>query len=921
MKSAKKRLFNWFRQGRLEDDLDRELQYHMDRRVADLIDSGLPKAEARRRVRLELGSETQREEVRDVWLSRWLRDFVHDLRYSARSIFRSPSLTAAAVLILALGIGATTALYSLIDQVVLRALPIDHPERLVLFHWNGEQLAETMGTGNLMSYPICRDLQEQKQFFDGVFCRAATTISFSDSGESRDSEPRLTSAELVSGTYFSVLGVSPARGVLFTVEDDQTPGSSPVVVLSYDFWQRQFGGAQDIVGRKVLVNRYPMTVVGVASPTFHGIDVGEVPSVWIPAVMAAQTIPGFKTMLDRRTRWMQILGRLKSNVSVQQAQTGLQPWFTAMLDEDTRRTNFSSFSGEQRRQFLASTLDLTEAPEGYSVLRQDLSRPLWVLFVATAVLLALACLNVASLFLARGSARHREISIRLALGASRGRIGRQLLTDSLLLAFLGGLLGLVMAPVAVRALIAFLPHDTAANDLRASVDMHLLFFAFVVSMVTGFLAGSAPALQAGRKSLDSALRERGGAPSSGLTLRRAIVTAQIAFTLILVIAAGLFVRTLSGLLVKGPGFDTSSLISFGIQPSLSGYSGDQESQLIRRISEGLRDSNNIQASAIAHDQLLIGGVWMNSLTIQAPTIQSGERFITDREVQMNAVSPGFFATLGTRIVVGRDFNEYDSLDVAPPNQPLPVSKTGQRAVIVNQAFVKRYFGGRNPLGAHVAMGSAPDAKPDSEIVGVVENISYRNVREQWEQAYFPTGIEMSGPNFYVRFRGTPESAFRSIRAILRNADPTLPISYFRTLDEQIDRSLNTERMLATLSSSFGTLALLLSMVGLYGVISFVANQRTREIGIRLALGATRLSTIWLVLRDALVMIASGTAIALPCVWALGRLVESQLYDVKPTDPVTILAATLVLCSTALGAALIPARRASAVNPTEALRFE
>jgi predicted permease len=395
------------------------------------------------------------------------------------------------------------------------------------------------------------------------------------------------------------------------------------------------------------------------------------------------------------------------------------------------------------------------------------------------------------------------------------------------------------------------------------------------------------------------------------------VTAQIAFTLILVVAAGLCVRTLSGLLVKGPGFDTSSLISFGIKPALNGYSGAEESRLIRRISEGLHDSSSIQASAIAHDQLLLGGAWSNSLTIEGRE----QRYTTDREVQMNAVSPGFFATLGIRVVAGRDFNEHDSLDVARVDLPLPVSKSGQRAVIVNQAFVKRYFGGRNPLGARVAMGSAPDAKPDSEIVGVVENVSYRNVREQWEQAYYPLGTEFSGSNFYVRFRGTPESAFRSIRAILSNADPTLPVSYFRTLDEQIDRSLNTEHMLAALSSSFGTLALLLSLVGLYGVMSFLVNQRTREIGIRLALGATRISTIWLVLRDALVMIAGGTAIALPCVWALGSLVESQLYDVKATDPATILAATLVLCSTALGAALIPARRASAVNPTGALRFE
>jgi MacB-like periplasmic core domain len=305
------RILNWFRLRRLEGDLDRELTYHIDRRVADLIHSGLPEPEARRRVALELGGATQvREEVRDIWLTRWLRDFVYDLRFSARSFLRSPSFTATAVLSLALGIGATTALYSLLDQVVFRALPVDHPEHLVLIDWIGFQNAETFGTANLMSYPICRDLQQQKEFFDGVFCRAATTINLSTSGQ-----PRLTAAELVSGTYFSVLGASPALGRLFTIDDDQAPGSSPVIVLSYDFWKNQFGSAQDIVGRKVLVNQYPMTVVGVAAPAFYGIDVGEVPSLWIPAVMSAQAIPGFNTMLDRRTRWVQILGRLKQNVS------------------------------------------------------------------------------------------------------------------------------------------------------------------------------------------------------------------------------------------------------------------------------------------------------------------------------------------------------------------------------------------------------------------------------------------------------------------------------------------------------------------------------------------------------------------------------------------------------------------------------
>src|SRR5882672_3758983 len=348
-----KRILNWFRLRRLEGDLDRELQYHIDRRVTDLIHSGLPEREARRHVALELGGATQlREKVRDIWLTRWLRDFVSDLRFSAQSFRRSPSFMATVVLSLALGIGATTALYSLVDQVVLRALPVDHPERLVLIDWIGFQMAETFGSDNLMSYPICRDLQQQKRFFDGVFCRAATTINLSTGGD-----PKPSAAELVSGTYFSVLGVSPALGRLLTIDDDQIPGSSAVVVLSYDFWKNQFGSAQDIVGRKVLVNQHPMTVVGVGAPTFHGIDVGEVPSLWIPAVMSAKAIPGFNGMLDRRTRWMQILGRLRQDVSLTHAQTGLQPWFKAMLDEDTRRTNISRASAQTRRRwFLASTL-------------------------------------------------------------------------------------------------------------------------------------------------------------------------------------------------------------------------------------------------------------------------------------------------------------------------------------------------------------------------------------------------------------------------------------------------------------------------------------------------------------------------------------------------------------------------------------
>ena len=667
-------------------------------------------------------------------------------------------------------------------------------------------------------------------------------------------------------------------------------------------------GAPDVVGRKILINQHPMTIVGVAAPDFRGVDVGYVPVLWIPASMSAQAIPGFQDLLDRRTRWMQILGRLRQGVTVAGAQAGLQPWFKAMLDEDTRRAGFPKITPERRQRYFASTIELTPSPQGHSPLRRRLAQPLWVLLAATAILLGLACLNVAGLFLARGLAREREIGTRLALGASRGRIGRQLLADSVLLALAGGSLGLLLAPPAMRALIAFLPRDSAANALQSSVDSRLLLFAFLVSVAAGLLSGFAPALHAGRKSLMASLRERGGAGVGGARLRKAIVTVQIAFSLILVIGAVLFVRTLSGLLAKGPGFDTSSLVSFGLDPRRSGYSPAQASQLIRRIHDQIRASATTQTSALARFALLTGGSWNDPMTIQ-----TNRRVITDRDVNLNAVTPGFFATLGIRILAGRDFDQRDSR---------PTGEAGRGSAIVNEAFVKRYLGGRNPLVVRISDGSGPDAKPDIEIIGVVADFNYRGLREESEQAYFVIsgGGDGSG-TFYIKVRGTPGQALESIRSIIHNADPALPVLSFRTLHEQVDQSLNTERMLATLSGAFGTLALLLSLVGLYGVMSFVVTQRTREIGIRIALGATKGSAIWLVLRDTIAMTAAGMAIALPCVGALGRLVESQLFGVTATDPITIAQAALLLASAALGAALIPAYRASRVNPNDALRLD
>jgi predicted permease len=899
-----RQLLNWLRRRELESGLDRELSYHLERRIGDLERSGLPEWEARRQAMLELGGVTQvQEQVRDVWLTRWLRDLAYDLRFAARSFRRTPSFAITAVLSLMLGIGATTAIYSLVDQVLLHALPVYQPGRLVLIDWKGDQVANGFGSWNLMSYPICRDLDGKTEFFDGVFCRAQMTVDLSTGGDYQAAE-----VEIISGNYFRVLGVGPALGRVLESDDDARPNSNPVVVLAYNYWQTEFGGSPNVVGRKVLVNGHPLTVIGVAAATFRGIDVGQVPALWIPASMSAEAIPRFKDLLDRRTRWMQVLGRLKEGMTLRRAQAGLQPWFKAMLHEDMLRAGFPVITAERRRNFLNSSLVLSAAPQGHSGLRRRLVEPLWVLFAVTAVLLGLACLNVAGLFLARGSAREREISTRLALGASGGRLGRQLLADSLLIALTGGLLGTAVAPLVVRALIAFVPQSNAATALHASIDLRLLLFAFVVSVAAGGLSGFAPAWQAGRRPLVSSLRERGGSSLSGIWLRKLIVTVQIALTLILMVGAALFVRTLDALMVKGPGFVTSSLVSFGVDPLRNGYSPAQADQLMRRIDEAIRQAPIAQSSAIVRFALLTGGSWNNPMTIQAR-----ERIATDHDINLNAITPQFFQTLSIKIIQGRNFDERDNR--------LPGEK-GVSSAIVNEAFVKRYLAGQNPLGVRIGQGAGPDARPDTEIVGVVSDFSYRGIREESEQAYFPF-FDGEGPSgsFYVRVRGTPAAALNQLRSIVRKVNPTLPLTDFRTVNEQVDRSLTTEHMLATLSGGFGALALLLSLVGLYGVMSFVVTQRTREIGIRLALGAKRSSTIWLVLRDALAMILLGIGIGLPVVWALGRLVQSQLYDVSPSDPAAIATAILVLGLAALSAAFIPARRASTVNPTDALRVD
>jgi predicted permease len=830
----------------------------------------------------------------------WLEDVARDVSFWFRTLRRSPGFLIAALLSLALGIGANAGIFSLVDQVLVRSLSgVRNPEQLVLLNWVGRDLATSFGVGPLMSYPLCRELQEQTPVFESAFCRAPTGVNFS-SGQQQ--EP--VRAEVVSGSYFSALGVVPAAGRLIERSDDLQAGAHPVVVLSYRFWRNRLGGAQDVVGRRVLVNNYPMTVIGVAPQGFVGVDPLIVPSLWVPATMTELAAPidaNWNRTLDRRTVWMHVFGRLKPGVSADEARAMLQPWFKAMLEADSRSENFPNVPADRRREFLASTLDIQPASQGTSDRRGALERPLLVLMGGTVLLLLLASSNVAGLLLARGAARTRELVTRMALGATHGRLTRQLLLESLLITLGGGVLGLVTAPVVSSVLLSFLGPDT---DLRAAVDHRIFLFALIVSIATGALCAVAPAFHTRRLSLN----ERAQGSLAGVGLRKALVVGQIAFTLILLTGAGLFVQTVNRLKAEAPG-GAGRVVMFRADAPSIGYSSARARQFMRELARKLEAVAPVERAAMANTSLLAGGSFSRTLTIE-----SDERIVTDRPVYGLRVTPGFFATLGTRVIAGRDFDERDT-------RLADDTTTGYRSIIVNESFVKRYLGGRNPVGRRVGFGNRADTPTDVEVIGVIEDLSYISLRSTEREHIFLPFWELGSEDgtVYLRVRGDPESAFAQVRAAVADLDATLPLDTLRTFGDQIDRSLVSERMLATLTGGFGLLALLLSAVGLYGVMSLVATRRTQEIGLRIALGAGQSAAVWIVVREALVMVGAGIVCAIPIAWAFRRIVQTQLFGVGVFDAPAVALAGSGLGVVALGAAVLPAWRAALVPPMVAIR--
>ncbi|MBI1355378.1 MAG: FtsX-like permease family protein [Acidobacteria bacterium] len=894
-------------QRRRDEDFSEEIQSHIQIEADRLIaEEGMSSAAALAAARRAFGNVTSHRErfyESSRWM--WLDSFLRGGRQAVRQLRTSPATTAIIILSLALGIGATTAIFSLADQAIWQELPIAEPGRLVQLDWNGLYIGPGRGWGSLMSYELYRELRETDGVFEDVFARAPVGAVLSS--ESGGAEPVIV--EIVTGAYFSTLGVQPAVGRLLDDSDDVNRGGHPFAVLSNAYWQSRFGGDPRVVGKTIKINTYPFTVIGVGPKGFQGLDWSGVPAVWVPAAMSAQADVNNRDFFNARERWLHIFGRLADGVSREQAQTRLEPWFQAYLEADPKREGWPAVTPQQMRDFKASTLDVLPAGRGVSLLRARIEQPMLILLAATGLILLLACLNVANLSLAKALARRRATALRAVLGASRRRIISEQLIESGLLALLGCAAGLLLAPALMRAVLAFLPTlGPSENALGADLHLEVLAFAVGVSALTTLLSGVAPAIYAASVRPAAAIKEQSNAVAGGLGFRKTLVVAQFALALILLISAGLFAQTLGTLRTQGPGFPTSNLLVFSVEPQGAGYSYDESKPLIRRILARLEALPEVQGAAVARRQMLTGGSWNVQLTIGLP-----QQVVTESSIPLNAVSPGFFQTLGAPITLGRDFDDHDSRDD---------SRWGLSKAIVNQEFADKYLGGADPLGVRIGIGGSPDTRPEIEIVGVAATFRDRELRDPEPQAFFPAWESgLDGGAFYVRTLGSSQTAGPAIRSAVADIDPSLAILGMRTVDDQLDRLLMNERMLATSAVAFALVATLLAVIGLHGVMAFSAERRTKEMGIRIALGAPRWQAGGLIVREAVSLATIGVAIALPLFWALARFLESQLFGVRSLDAITVAGAAVLLTVVGLSAGLLPARKASSVNPLQALRSE
>jgi predicted permease len=825
---------------------------------------------------------------------------LEDLRYSLRGLRKSPMFTIVALLSLALGIGANTAVFSLMDQVLLRSLPVKHPEELVLFNAPGPRRGriDTSYDDKLtFSYPMYRDIRDRNPVFSGVLARFP--ISFSMSW--RDQTERIH-GDLVSGNYFDVLGLHAAIGRTLTQQDDLTPGAHPVVVLSYGFWKRRFGSDPGVLNQSITLNAHPMTIVGVAQAGFKSVGIGEDADVFVPIMMRSQMSPGSDDLDKRRSMWLNIFARLKPGVSRQQAEVAMNTFWKAMLEMEVKEMPNASLA--TRTNFVARHLSLLAGRKGVSAPQDDLSNAMAVLMAMVGVLLLIACANVANLLIARATARQREISIRLAMGASRAHLVRQLLMESLLLALGGGLLGLLAADWTGDALLRFMPTDRSMEGLSSHPDARVFLFALALSIVTGIVFGIIPALQGTRNQLATTLKDQATGVLGGfgnLRLRKGLVVTQVALSLTLLIGAGLFTRSLYNLKNVDTGFRTDHLISFALQPIFNGYSQERMRTLAVQLQDNISHLPGVRAVSFAQLALLSGDNETSTTNVVGYHAKEDE----DLSVWQNYVGPGYFATMGIPLLTGRDFTNGDGA-----NAP--------KVAVVNETFAKYFFGNENPIGRRFK--SRDETR---EIVGVVRDGKMADIREKEHRFFYAPYAQsvISMTTFYARTSQDPSSITPMLRSAVRNQDPNLPVFNVKTMEKQIDESIFMDRLVAVLSATFGILATLLAALGLYGVMAYMVVRRTREIGIRMALGADRKNVLRLVMKEVILLAGVGIGIAIVASLATGQFIQSQLLGVSGRDPLVMASATLVLALVALFAGFLPAMRATRVDPLQALRYE
>jgi putative ABC transport system permease protein len=901
--------FRFFLTGKKRVEVDEELQFHLEREVEANLASGMSRAEAKRQAAIAFGSaQRAREDCREQRPSFFLESLARDIRFGLRGLWRNPGFTAMAVLTLGLAIGANATIFSLVDQALMQSLPVRNPAELVVLNFTGShpghmhsEGGDTPGHMHEFTYPMYRDLRDRNTSLSGLIAESPLTLGITWNNQSESVQ-----AELVSGNYFESLGVPPAMGRLFGSGDETAPGANPVAVLSFDYWKSHLAEAP-VVGKTLLVNGNPFTITGVAAPGFHSMVWGHTPDVFVPLSMEQVLMPEWPYLNDRQSYWIDIAGRLKPDVTRSQAEASLNTLFLALRAEEFKQLRDQSTKA--RQDFLASaSLHVDAGAKGFSPMRGDVQTPLTIILAMVLLVIGMAVVNVASLLLVRAAARAQEISVRYALGATSRQVLRQLLAEGMILGLAGAALGLALAPEALRLLIHRLSADTqGALPFAAVLNWHVLGWSLLITMLASLLFSLAPALQFRNPRLAAVMQQRAGTSAGGsLKFRRSCVALQIGFSLLLIVAAGMFVRTIHNLRYVETGFPTDHLLAFHLNPTLAGYPGNQVAPVEQRALDAIAALPGVRAAGATNDADLAGD------DVQGDMVPAGYAAKPDEEfdVELPWVSNGYLQTMGVPLVAGRYFNAGDTA-------------TSQRVAVINESFAKHYFGvAQQAVGRTVSRPNKPGT--DATIVGVVVDVKHSSVRDPsvptcytlFSQAFRQTGL-----TFYVRTWQSPDAATASVRAAIADLDAKLIVANPRTMTEEIDADLLAERAIAMLATVFGALATLLAGIGLYGILAYSTAQRTREIGIRMALGARRSTVVGLILREVLLLAGGAIAGTIPLAILATRTVRSQLFGVSVADPAVYGVGILTICVVAALAGFIPARRAATIDPARALRTE